>query len=142
MTNQCFIVQQRWFAEVWNQGRTEVIDELLSPDVTAHGLVDPNGNPVHGAEQFKLYHQSFRSAFPDIRVTVEDTVCEGNKIVVRCRVQATHTGAGFGFTPTHKPVDFAGMCMLRIDEGKIVEAWNSFDFLAMFGQLGMLSMPG
>jgi steroid delta-isomerase-like uncharacterized protein len=141
MANQYDTIQHHWFEEVWNKGRAEVIDELLDPDVIAHGLVDRAGNEVRGAADFKAFYESFRGAFPDIRVTVEDTVSEGDKIVARCRVQATHSGDSLGFSATNKPVEFSGMCMLRVKDGKIVEAWNSFDFLTMFQQMEVLNFP-
>src|SRR4051812_17085269 len=89
----------RWFEEVWNQGREESIDELLAEDTVLNGLNDPEGNPLRGTEGFKSMHRSFLSAFPDLKVTIEDTVKEGDKIAVRCTVRATHTGEGLGITP-------------------------------------------
>ena len=55
-------------------------------------------------------------------------------------MRATHTGEGIGITPTDKPVEFTGMTMVRVKDGKIVEAWNNFDFMAMFQQLGALQV--
>jgi steroid delta-isomerase-like uncharacterized protein len=135
-------IEHRWFGEVWNKGRADAIDEMLSPDVVIHGLTDSNGNEVRGAEAFKSFYEGFRGAFPDIQVTVEDTVSEGDKIVARCTVRATHRGEGLGLAPTDKAVEFTGMCMLSMEGGKIVESWNSFDFLTMFQQIEAISFPG
>ena|ERR1700742_929912 len=141
MTTPNDTVQHRWFEEVWNKGRADAIDELGAPDVLGHGLVDADGNEVRGVEAFKSFYEKFRSAFPDIQITVEDTVSEGDKVLARCHVKATHTGEGLGFPPTNKPVDFTGMCLIRIENGKIAESWNSFDFLTMFQQLGVINFP-
>ena len=128
-------ILERWFEEVWNKGNESVIDEMLDPNVVGHGLVDADGKEVHTIPAFKAFYKQFRSAFPDIQVKVEDTVTEGDKTVVRCLVTATHRGHGLGKAPTNRPVQFTGMCMVRLKDGKIAESWNNFDFLAMQQQL-------
>jgi steroid delta-isomerase-like uncharacterized protein len=135
-------IQHRWFREVWNEGRTEAIDELVAPNVLGHGLIDADGNDVRGIEAFKSFYYRFREAFPDIHVTVEDTVAEGNKIVARCSVAATYLGDGLEVRASGKPVRFTGMCMVRVEDGRIVESWNSFDFLTMLQQIGLVNLPG
>jgi len=133
-------IQHRWFTEVWNKGREAAIDEMMSPDAIGHGLVDESGNEIRGAEAFKSFYRSFRGAFPDIRVIVEDTVSEGDKIVARCTVRATHTGEGIGLAPTNKPVEITGLCLVRVEGGRIAESWNEFDFMTLYRQIGAL--PG
>ena len=123
---------RRWFEEVWNKGREEAIDEMLAPDGIINGLNDAEGNPVRGIENFKKFFRVFRSAFPNIRVTVEDTVTEGSKIAARCTVRAIHGGEGFGIAPINQPIGFTGLAIVRLRDGKIVEAWNEFDFMKMF----------
>jgi steroid delta-isomerase-like uncharacterized protein len=125
----------RWFEEVWNKGRAEAIDELFAEEGIANGLADESGAPLRGPTGFKPFFQKFRDAFPNIEVIVEDTVAEGDKVAARCRVRATHQGDGLGLAATHKPVEFNGICIVRIKDGKIVEAWNNFDFMSMFQQL-------
>jgi len=129
----------RWFDEVWNKGRIEAIDEMLDCDGIAHGLADENGKEICGPEMFKPFFTNFRGAFPDIEITIEDTIVEGDKIAVRCSVRATHAGDGIGLAPTNKPVAFTGMCIMRTKDGKILEAWNNFDFMTMFQQLGTVA---
>lgn len=128
----------RWFEEVWNKGRAEAIDEMLAEDGIAHGLADASGNDLRGPADFKPFFHNFRAAFPDIQVTVEDTVAEGDKLAARCTVTGTHGGEGIGLAATNRAVTFTGMCLLRIKDGKIVEAWNNFDFMSMFQQLGAI----
>lgn len=135
-------IHHRWFDEVWNQGKAEVIDELMAPDVIVHGLTDENGKEIVGADHFRKFYHGFRGAFPDIRILVEDTVTQGDKVVGRCRVTGTHTGAGLGIPPTNKSMDFTGVAWVRVKDGKISESWNNFDFLGLFQQLGAVKAPG
>lgn len=128
----------RWFEEVWNKGRAEAIDEMFAEDGIAHGLADETGAQLRGPAGFKEFHQKFRGAFPDIVVTVEDTVAEGDKVAARCSVRAKHTGDHLGFAATQKPMEITGMTFVRIRDGKIVEGWNNFDFMSMYKQLGAL----
>ena len=136
MTDKEPTLVHRWFEEVWNKGRAEAIDEMFDCEGIAHGLTDEGGNELCGPEGFKPFFQSFRNAFPDLEVTVEDTVVEGDKIAARCTVKGTHAGEGVGVAATNRRVEFTGMTMVRVKDGKIAEAWNNFDFMTMFQQLG------
>lgn len=130
-------LMRRWFEEVWNQGRSEAIDELMSDDVVIHGLSDPSGNPVRGADAFREFHRQFRGAFPSMNISVEDVIAEGDRAVARCDVRGQHTGAHLGFAATNNPVQFSGIAIVRIEDGRIAEAWNEFDFMEMNRQLGL-----
>jgi predicted ester cyclase len=132
----------RWFEEVWNKRREDAIDEMFDCDGIAHGLADQSGNERCGPEGFKPFFRSFVSAIPDLHVTVGDVIVEGDRLAARCTVSGTHTGEGIGIAPTNMPVEFSGMCMVRVKDGKIVEAWNNFDFMAMFQQMGAIQPPG
>lgn len=127
----------RWFEEVWNKGREDAIDEMFAVDGIAHGLFDERGNELRGPEGYKPFFRNFRKSFPDITVTIEDAVVEGDRIAVRCIVRGTHAGDGIGVAATNQPVEFTGMTIIRIEGGKIVEAWNNFDFSTMFKQMGV-----
>jgi predicted ester cyclase len=129
-----------WFEEVWNQGDALAIDRLLGADTIVHGIVGKNGAVVRGPEGFKAFHSDFLNAFPDITVEVIDTVVEGDKMAARCLVSGTHSGNGLGFEPTGKKVEFTGMCIACVQNGKIVEAWNNFDFLTLYQQLDSLKL--
>lgn len=129
---------ERWFEEVWNQGNSKTIDELLAQDGVIHGLVDASGQPVRGLEGFHEFHNQFRSAFSDLNISVHDVVAEGDRVVARCSVRGQHTGESLGFAATNAPIQFEGIAIVRIKDGKIVEAWNQFDFLEMNKQLGVL----
>lgn len=142
MTDKNESLLHRWFEEVWNKRRAEAIDEMFDCEGVAHGLVDQSGNELCGPEGFKPFFQSFLDAFPDLHVTVEDVISEGDKVAARCTVTGTHVGEGIGVAATGRPVTFSGMCMVRVRDGKIVEAWNNFDFMMMFQQIGVMQPPG
>jgi steroid delta-isomerase-like uncharacterized protein len=133
---------RRWFAEVWNKGRAEAIDELFSSEGIAHGLSNDPTAPMRGPADFKIFHAQFREAFPDIRVDVEDMVAEGDKVAARCSVKGKHQGDSLGFKATNTQVGFGGITIVRIRNGQIVEAWNYFDFMNMHRQLGTLKASG
>lgn len=133
-------IVHEWFEEVWNQGKAETIDRLLATDAIVHGIVGTNGEVVKGPRGFKEFHHSFLNAFPDIKVEVVDTLVAGDKLAARCLVRGTHTGEGLGFKPTGRSAEFGGMCMARVKNGKIVEAWNNFDFLSLHQQLDSLKL--
>ena len=138
MTKENDALIRRWFEEVWNQGSVEAIDELFAEDGIAHGLSDESGNPLRGPAGFKEFHARFREAFPDIVVTVEDTIAEGDRVAARCTVRGRHTGHTLGFAATQAPMEITGISIVRINDGKIVEGWNNFDFMTMYKQLGAI----
>lgn len=118
----------RWFEEVWNRGNEQAIDEMMADDCIAHGLTDESGNEMRGVAPYKAFFRNFRTSFPDIQVQVEDCLVDGDRIAARCLVTGTQSAS-------NKPVRFTGMTIVRHKNGKILEAWNNFDFQAMNQQL-------
>ena len=135
MANDRDTLIHEWFEHVWNRGDTGAIERLMAPDAVIHGLRDPGGAHLNGRESFVPFFHKFRDAFPDVQIVVEDTIAEGDKIACRCVVRGTHSGHTLGFAATHKPVEFTGMCWVRVRNGQIVEGWNNFDFATMSTQL-------
>src|SRR5437660_11004055 len=129
---------RRWFKEVWSDGRADAIPEMFAADGIAHGLSDDASSPLRGPAGFVPVQGQFRGAFPNIEVVVEDQIAEGDLVATRCSVRGKHTGDHLGFAATDSPVDFTGMTITRIKDGKIVEAWNNFDFMKMYRQLGAI----
>jgi len=127
-----------WFDEVWNKSQIDAIDRLLADDAVAHGLLDEQGRELRGPAGFKPFFLQFTKAFPDIHVEVADTISEGDKIAARCIVTGTHKGDTLGTPASHKPIEFTGITILRVKDGKIVEAWNNFDFQGLSRQIGAL----
>jgi steroid delta-isomerase-like uncharacterized protein len=81
------------------------------------------------------------AAFPDINVTVEDVIAEGDKAVTRWTIRGTHRGELMGIAPTDKPIELKGITIHRIEGGKIVEEWERYDNLGMMQQLGVVEQP-
>ena len=129
---------RRWFDEVWNNGRVEAIDELMSPHCVVHGL---GPGVMDGPAGFKPFHASYRDAFPDVKLRIEDIVGEGSIVAARWSGTGTHRGNGLGLPATDRPVTFSGMSFARVENGKLVEGWNIFDQLSMFQQLGVVAAP-
>lgn len=128
---------RRWFEEVWNKGRSDAIDEMFAPDGLSHGL---EAEPIRGPAGFKPFHNRFRGAFPDIKVDIQDAFASGDKVALRWSVRMTHTGDHLGIKATGNPAGVTGMSVLRIRNGKIVEAWNNWDVLGLYQQLGLVKL--
>lgn len=131
-------LSRRWFEEVWNRRNSKAIDELMAPDAVAHGLAPMDGRPLPGPAQFRVFWEQFCGAFPDIRITVEDVIAEGDKTAVRFSFHATHRGEHLGVPPTQKPISATGMSIIRWQNGRIVEGWNEFDALSVFQAAGVV----
>jgi steroid delta-isomerase-like uncharacterized protein len=127
---------RRLIDEVWNQGRLEVLGELVTSDFVRH---DPSWpDEACGLEGFKQYAATVHTACPDGRFTIEDMIAEGDKVGVRWTFQGTHQGEFFGVPPTWKEIKLAGVTLLCVREGKFVEAWNGYDALSLMHQLGVV----
>lgn len=129
----------RWFEEVWNQGRAEVIAELAHEDAICHDLEGP-GVTTTGLESFRVFHGQLTQAIPDLRIEILDTVAEGAKVVLRTHTHGTHLGGDLGIPPTGNPVDFAAVVILEFRDGKVCEAWNFLDQLSFYQQLRVLNV--
>ncbi|HET7003218.1 MAG TPA: ester cyclase [Puia sp.] len=116
----------KWFQEVWNEGREDLIDDLMSQKSIIHGIAEGQSK---GAEGFKFFYRNFKAQFRDIRVDIQEALSQDNLECALTNVTATHKETG-------TKVSFSGLCMVRFEEGKIAEAWNHYDFLSMHQQLG------
>ena len=131
-------LSRRWFEEVWNRRRAEVIEQMLAHDVIAHGLGEsPDSGPA-GVSQFIAFWEKFCGAFPDIRIDVEDVIAEGDRSAVRLSFGGTHDGHHLGIQPSGKSVRATALCMMRWRDGQIVEAWNEFDAMGLMRQVGAI----
>jgi steroid delta-isomerase-like uncharacterized protein len=130
-------IVRQWFDELWNQGREETIDKLLAADAIVHGLPEPEGKPMKGPAGFKPLFRQFKGAFPDMKIVIDKIVREGDSVACHCAVTGTHTGPGLG-AASNQPVQFTGITIVRVKDGKLVEGWNAFDFLGCFQQIGLL----
>lgn len=134
-------IARTWFDQVWNQGNEAAIDQLMAPGANFHGLAPPAAGPVVGPEGFKPFYRQFREAFPDIHIEIDKLVAQGDTVAVYCTVTGTHAGNALGAAATNRPICISGMGMARVEGGRIAEAWNAFDFISLYQQLG-LKPPG
>jgi len=132
-------VVRRWFEEVWNQGREGSIDEMFPAQGVAHGLGDSESD-VHGPAEFKPFAANIRGSIPDTNIRIEDIFSDGDRVAVRVILEGTHSGPGLGVSPTGRRVSIQGIVILRMVDGQIIEAWNSYDQLGLLRQIGAL--PG
>jgi steroid delta-isomerase-like uncharacterized protein len=121
----------RWFEEVWNQGRREVIDEMLAPDCVIHD----GPTAIQGPEEFKLFYDRMRAAFSDMRVTPHHGFSAGGYACLRWSVTMRHTGDNLGIPATGKAGETTGMCIVRLVDGRFAEAWQNWDMLGLMQQL-------
>ena len=130
-----------WFDSLWNRGEEDTIDRLLAPHAVVHGLPAPETETLRGRAAFKPFYDAFRGMFPDVKVTIEETIAQGEMVAAHCRVTGHYDGTAGGGAAKGKPVDFWGICTVKVVNGKIVEGWNAFDFLGLYQQLGLLPPP-
>jgi steroid delta-isomerase-like uncharacterized protein len=132
----------RWVDEVLNT--RDVSDQsrayqLVAPDFVGHF---PGQPPIEGLEAYRQFGSVYFSAFPDLQITPEDLIAEGDKVTMRYDWRGTHTGELMGIPPTGKQVITSGISILRVANGKITEQWDNFDNLGMLQQLGVLPRMG
>ena len=123
---------RRMYEEAWNEGKLEVIDELCAPDYIGVG---PYGDE-HGPDSVKRGIAYRRSAFPNIHVTMEDIISAEDKVVARLTFRGTHKGEFQGIQPTNKEVNWSGIWIYRVANGKFIERWHNYDLLGLMQQLG------
>jgi steroid delta-isomerase-like uncharacterized protein len=132
-------IAQRFNEDVWGRGDEAALEELLDPDFVDHDAL-PGQSPDR--EGHKQILAAFRSAFPNLNVTTEDIVAEGDKVVTRWNAHGTHQGELMGIAPTGQDVAIKGIDVLRIAEGRIVERWAEYNDLEVMQQLGVVPGPG
>ena len=126
--------------EMFNQGNIQRADDFLAPNFVEHEEL-PGGIP-RNREGVKQLTAMLRSAFPDFKATIEDTVAEGEKVVIRMTWRGTHKGEFMGVPPTGRQVSFGVIDIIRIAGGKFVEHWGQIDSMGLMQQLGALGHSG
>ena len=132
-------ITRRLNDEVWTKGRLEVIDELIADDFVTTVVGAPE--QIRGPEGFRAFAAMYRTAFPDLRITVDEQIAEGETVVTRWTATGTHDGELMGIPATGKQATTAGVNINRISGGKLVEGWGLFDQLGLFQQLGAVPAP-
>lgn len=134
-------VVRRYYEDAFNEGRTELLEELIAENVVNHDPVsDETLTPekARGFDGFVRHVESAREAFSDATVTIEEMIAEDDKVLVRFTFEGTNDGPFAGFEPTGKRVTGSNMVLMRLEDGKIVERREESDGLEFLQQLGIL----
>lgn len=131
-TNKALV--RRVFKEIVNTGTLGIADDLFSPAFVNHGIPVP----ATGPEAFRMATSLFRTAFPDLVVTLEDVAAEGDKVATRGYFTGTHQGDFNGIPPTGKSVKIDYIDMWRLEDGKAAENWVLMDMIGLMQQLGVM----
>lgn len=125
----------RGWEMVVNQRNLDTIEEIYAPDFIWH---EPDQD-IQGYEQARQFASTFFDAFPDINITIEDVIAEGEQVVTRYTIRGTHRGATEEFgPPTEKQMELKGITIHRFVGDRIVEEWEAYDNLSMMQQLGLV----
>jgi steroid delta-isomerase-like uncharacterized protein len=136
-------VLHRFWKEVWNDNKLDVVDEIFHQDFVDHGLAP--GLTKQGPEGAKEAVMQFRTAMPDLWLRVDGMIAEDDKVMTRWTAGGTHDGPMGPFAATGKKGEIQGVTINRLVDGRILEAWDNFDMLGMMAQLGVvpeMSGPG
>ncbi len=132
----------KWVDEVLNTrdvSQQSRAYQLVATDFVGHF---PGQPPIQGLEAFRQFGSLYFTAFPDLQITPEDLIAEGDKVSMRYSWRGTHKAELMGIPATGKQVTASGISILRVADGKIAEQWDNFDTLGMLQQLGVLPAMG
>jgi steroid delta-isomerase-like uncharacterized protein len=125
----------RRFYGLINEGRTDELLDLVHPDYVGHGL------GAGGRDSVKQDIDSMRKGFPDLHIDIEDTITEGDRVVLRGHMRGTHDGHFAGVPATGRVVEVGSCDVLRVCDGQVVEAWTVCDSGTLFMQIGAFGTP-
>ena len=128
-------IVQRFMDECWNQGDLNTVKELVAADCRYHDPVFPS--LTSGAENIKNHIQNCRNGFPDLMVTIDDTIAERDEVVIHWTTTGTHKGQFLGMPPTNKKASVTGTSINRIEGSKIAEMWTNWNLMSLMEQLGI-----
>ena len=129
-------IARRLLEEAFNSGNLDVVDELVAPEFVFNDAVLPE--PIRGIEATKANIKGYRDAFPDLRLTIEQQVAEGEFVTTRWSARGTHQGDLMGMAATGKQATVTGITIDRIVDGRFVESWTNWDTLGLMQQLGVV----
>ena len=125
-------IVRRWFEELWNKRNSEILKELLHADAVG----ETEGGRIVGHDEFlQKLHSPLIGAFPDLRVTVDDVIADGDKAAVRWTFQATHAGDTLGIPATQRRVKVSGMSWIQCKDGRLVAGWDRWNSAGLMAYL-------
>jgi steroid delta-isomerase-like uncharacterized protein len=125
--------------QAFNSGDFDALDQLIAADMVNH---NPTPGQPPGIEGVKAQFAIFKAGFPEMQVTIEQLLAEGDMVADRIVARGTNTGAFLGLPPTGKQVQIEAIETYRMANGKIVEAWHVEDIFGLLTQLGVIPPPG
>jgi predicted ester cyclase len=134
---------RRLIEETFNGGNFALIDQLVAPGAVNHDPAEPaHLRALPGPEVFKRTVEMYRSAFPDVRMVIDDVIAAGDKVALRWHSEGTHRGELEGLAPTGARISVTGISIDRWKDGKVVESWTEWDNLGLARQLGAAPPAG
>ena len=127
---------RRIVEESWNKHNTKVLDELFANDAPLHDPQNPNA--LRGPQGAKSTLETYLKAFPDLKITIEKEIADGEYVVQHLRATGTNTGELNGMPATGKKSSTTGVMTTKFDNGKVVKAWSLFDTFGLMQQLGVI----
>ena len=141
MSEENKAIARRALEEIFSaEGNLDVADEIIAPNYVGHDPVSPEED-VRGPEGVKEFASMYRNAFPDVQLSVEQQLAEGDMVASRWVAIGTHLGELMGIAPTGNRVTVAGTSIERIVDGRIEETWDNYDALGMMQQIGAIPSP-
>jgi steroid delta-isomerase-like uncharacterized protein len=130
------LITETW-AAAWDRGEVDALDQLLSPEYRRRSTVTEEGLDLAA---FKASIVAARSAFPDLKTTIEEIVVEGDRAAVRWHSNGSHDHTFLGVPATHREVEVHGATFARFENGKVVEELVTWDPRALLSALGIISV--
>ena len=131
-------VALRLINEVWNAASLEVLDEIMAPDFVSHG---PTHDETKNLDDFRTFVAAMRAAFPDLVITAEQVIADGDRMAVAWRVTGTNTGTLDEIPATGQSASLLGVTLYRFADGRIAESWYAWNELDLLTQLGLIPSP-
>jgi steroid delta-isomerase-like uncharacterized protein len=136
MSEQNKAIVRRLFEELWNKGNLSLADQLFAPNYEHHDASSPDFG--RGPESERKRATLYRTAFPDMHLTIEDIIAEGETVMTRWSCHGTHNGDLNGIAPTGKQFTISGVTIARFANGKLAEGYVNWDALGLMQQLGVV----
>jgi steroid delta-isomerase-like uncharacterized protein len=123
---------RRFIEDFWAGGDLSRVEEFLAPDYIEHNLL-PGQEP--GLEGYKRRFLALRAAFPDVRITIDDMLAEGDRVLARVTIEGTHLGPFLGQPASGRVVRMAAINVYRVADDHIVERWGVQDLHGLMRQI-------
>ncbi len=132
------MLSRRIIEEAWNQHQPQALDNFYADEYVNH---KPSGGVTPDREGLRQWITACVTAFPDLSLTIEELIAEGDKVATHWMARGTHQGIFMGVTPSGRQVSVRGITIARIEGDQVVEEWSSSDELGMLQQLGIVPAP-